>query len=59
MISIFAFCQKKKESSHVTNGSTPGGPGKPSTALDPFAEDDEDHLRSMAKKFEEKYVSVT
>jgi hypothetical protein len=26
--------------------------------LDPFADDDEDQLRGIAKKFEEKYVNI-
>ncbi|XP_032787187.1 ubinuclein-1 isoform X1 [Daphnia magna] len=43
----------KKKESHATNGSTPAVSAGP--LLDPFAEDDEDQLRGIAKKFEEKY----
>ncbi|KAI9557039.1 hypothetical protein GHT06_016836 [Daphnia sinensis] len=43
----------KKKESHATNGSTPAVSTGP--LLDPFAEDDEDQLRGIAKKFEEKY----
>ena len=48
------FLFQKKKENQITNGSTktaaPPGP------LDPFADDDEDQLRNIAKKFEEKYV---
>lgn len=43
--------QKKDAGTPHQNGSTPAG-------LDPFASDDEDQLRNIAKKFEEKYVST-
>lgn len=33
------------------------GSSAPPLLLDPFADDDEDELRNIAKKFEEKYVS--
>ena len=51
-IYVFVVVQKKKDG-HV-NGST----AVPSRLLDPYADDDEDELRNIAKKFEEKYVSL-
>jgi len=56
--SLFLLLQKKKEG-HGVNGSTPSAAASAAAAagpLDPYAEDDEDQLRSIAKKFEEKYV---
>ena len=44
--------QKKKEAGGHVNGSA-----APALLLDPYADDDEDELRNIAKKFEEKYVS--
>ncbi len=40
------------------NGSTATGANNSTAppALDPYADDDEDQLRSIAKKLEEKYV---
>ena len=35
------------------------GSAAPALLLDPFADDDEDELRNIAKKFEEKYVSCS
>jgi len=41
---------KKKEAGGHVNGSA-----APALLLDPYADDDEDELRNIAKKFEEKY----
>jgi len=48
LLSCIVTSQKKDAGTPHQNGSTPAG-------LDPFASDDEDQLRNIAKKFEEKY----